>query len=91
MPKKRTEITIETERRLIISNRQTSASAWCASCGAQVQMIRADEAAYRACVSSRVIYGQIEKGTLHFLETVGGLLLICLNSLSTFIKRMETD
>ena len=78
---KRTEISIETHRVLVISRLRKSAPAWCFSCRAQVNMVMPDEAAVLAGVSSRTIYRWIEAEKLHFTETPDGLLRICLNSL----------
>ena len=78
---KRTEISIETHRVLVISRLRKSAPVWCCSCRAQVNMVMPDEAAVLAGVSSRTIYRWIEAEKLHFTETPDGLLRICLNSL----------
>ena len=78
----RTEITIETERILIIRKRKGSILTWCSTCAQQVQMIKVDEAATIARVSSRTIYRWVEAEKVHFAETPEGLLLICLSSLA---------
>jgi len=75
--KKRTKITIETERLVVISQRKLSARAWCKSCGRQVVMVTVDEAARLARVSSRTVYRWVEDDLLHFAETADGRLLIC--------------
>ena len=80
--KKRTEITIETERLLVVGHTTKQATDWCAACGRQVELISADEAAVRARVSSRTIFRWVESGRLHYTETPAGLLLICPYSLS---------
>ncbi|MGI9068840.1 MAG: hypothetical protein ACR2HX_20855 [Pyrinomonadaceae bacterium] len=80
MKQKRTEITIETERVLVVS-RPSRVSPWCAACGAQTEMATVDEAAILARVNSRTIYRRAEAGKLHVTETPEGLLLICSNSL----------
>ena len=77
--KKRTEITIETSRRVIVrhtSNRQT----WCEQCQAHARMISPNEAAARLNVSSRLIYQWIEAGSIHFREDSSGLT-VCQTSL----------
>lgn len=78
--KKRTEITIETDRVVVISKRQRSVLAWCRKCRCRVQMITVDEAATIAGVSSRMIYRWVEAERLHFTETAEGHLLICCQS-----------
>ncbi|HEX5733301.1 MAG TPA: helix-turn-helix domain-containing protein [Blastocatellia bacterium] len=79
--KKRTEITIETDRIVVISRRRLSARAWCKSCGRQVSMVTADEAARLAPVTSRTIYAWVEAGRLHSMKMSDGRLLICLESI----------
>ena len=78
--RKRTEISIETHRQLVIRRRKDSALAWCPECAAQVKMVTPEEAAIVACVSSRTIYRWVEIHKLHFSETSEGLLLICIDS-----------
>jgi excisionase family DNA binding protein len=81
--KKRTLITIETDRMIVIGEqRRTIRSAWCAACARQVRMVTVDEAAALARASSRTIYRWVEAEKLHFTETPDGRLFICLNSLS---------
>jgi len=80
--KRRTEITIERRRIVLLSKRRPVAPAWCDGCAAQVKMVSPEEAALFAGVSSRTIYRRVETGQLHFMETQQGLLLICANSLS---------
>jgi excisionase family DNA binding protein len=83
--KKRTLITIETDRVLMIDGgrrRSSSRAAWCAACGSQARMLTVDEAAAVAQTTSRTIYQWVEARKLHFTETADGRLFICLNSLS---------
>ena len=80
MKRKRTEITIETERMLFI-NRPRKVLGWCAPCGAQAEMVPVDEAAILQRVDSRTIFHWVETERVHSSETANGLLLICLNSL----------
>ena len=84
--KRRTEITIETERVLVISRRNTSALAWCSGCGLKGQMITPEAAAKTVSLSTRAIYRLIEAEELHFLETSDQRLWICLNSLNRIIE-----
>jgi hypothetical protein len=79
--KKRTEITIETDRVMFVSNRK-SVTLPCDGCAAPVRMITVDEAAVLAGESSRSVYRRVESGQLHFAETPEGRLFICLNSIS---------
>ena len=84
---KRTEITIETERVLTIRKCKSLVPAWCSTCAKQVPMVKVDEAASIARVSSRTIYHWAETEKVHFTETTEGLLLICLNSLPSELLR----
>jgi hypothetical protein len=88
--KRRTEITIETERLLVLSRHGESFGSkggenrpwvWCFSCAGPVRGMTTDEAALQAHVTSRNIFHQVESGLIHFIETSEGLLLICPNSL----------
>jgi hypothetical protein len=84
--KRRTEITIETERILVISRRNTSALAWCSDCGSRGQMITPEAAAKMVGLSTRAVYRLIETKDLHFIETSDNRLWICLNSLNQLIE-----
>lgn len=75
------EITVETERLLIIRRRYQAVEAWCETCDRLSIMIRPDQAAAVTGRTLREIFNQIERGTLHFHEPPDGLLLICLDSL----------
>ena len=83
---KRTQITFETERLLLVSRRR-NLIAPCAACGAQTRMITVDEAAALAQVSALAIYHRVEAGTLHFMESPAGALLICFSSLNDSILK----
>lgn len=81
--KRRTEITIETERLLLLKESSRSLFLWCDTCGAQVRMLTPEEAASVAGVSVRKIYRRVEAGELHFIEMSEGPVLICLDSILT--------
>ena len=89
--KRRTEITIETERVLLMSRRRISVLTWCVACGERVTMITPDEAAITARVSSRAIYRWMEADRVHFNETADGLLLVCANSLCSADSMIESE
>lgn len=80
MKRKRTEITIETDRTLVISTPR-QVIGWCTDCGEQVKMVSVDEAAILRSVNSRTIFQWAEAKRVHASENANGLLLICLNSL----------
>lgn len=81
--KRRTEITLETDRFVVLSRRASLITSWCAQCDQRVRMITVDEASAIAGVSSRTIYRWADGESLHFTETSEGRLLICFQSIST--------
>lgn len=81
MKRKRTEITIETDRMFYISSPRIVLG-WCSACDAQVEMVPVDEAAVLRSVSSRTIFQWVEARQVHSSENANGLLMLCLNSLS---------
>ncbi|MEW6211903.1 MAG: hypothetical protein AB1631_26340 [Acidobacteriota bacterium] len=96
--KKRTEMTIETERLLVVRNRPRAVM-WCQQCRNEVTMLTVDQAALMTGVRSLMIYRLVETGDLHFVENSEGILLVCLRSLeaislsqvSFLLARGETD
>jgi hypothetical protein len=81
--KKRTEITIETERFLVVSQRSERTILWCHDCEKNVRMLTVHEAAAVACTTPLVISMFVEAGRLHFAVTPEGRHFICLNSLAS--------
>jgi excisionase family DNA binding protein len=72
------------KRGVVIINRPfVSPLKSCDKCKAPNGMVTPDEAASLYEVSTRTIYQWLELGTLHFTETVGEGLLICLSSLAS--------
>ena len=76
--KTRTEITVETDRLVIVNKHRREA--WCSTCSRQVEMLNVDHAAIFAQVNSRTIFHWAESGVVHSSETPEGLLLICPHS-----------
>ena len=79
---KRTEITIETERFLVVSQRPEKTIHWCNGCNKNVPMLTLFEAARTAATTPGVISGLVEAGRLHVAVTPDARLLICPNSLA---------
>ena len=79
--KKGTEITVETERVLVIRRHYRVVEEWCDGCQDSVLMVRPDQAAAVAGRTLREIFNEVEAAALHFVERSDGMLLICLNSL----------
>jgi len=82
---KRTEITIETDRIVVLSRRKVSVVSWCHECTQMTKMVTVDEAAAIAGVTSRTMYRWVDAEKLHFSETAEGVLIICFNSLQNSI------
>jgi hypothetical protein len=80
--RRRTEIRFEVEQTLIL-RQPTSCPRlhWCEPCGAQVEMLRPEEAALVSGQRPRTIYRLVEANQLHCHETAEGQLLVCLHSL----------
>jgi hypothetical protein len=76
--KTRTEITVETDRWIVVKRHRRTA--WCNACSSQVEMLNIDDAAIFAQVNSRTIFHWAESGAVHSSETPEGLLLICPHS-----------
>lgn len=77
-----TEITMETTEYIFARKSAQTIRVWCESCGAIMEMVRPEEAARRADVSTRTIYRWVEAGNIHFQEAQALGSLICLRSLS---------
>ena len=71
------------KREVVIVNRPfVSPQKSCDRCTEPSGLITPDEAAALCDVSTRTIYRWLETGAIHFSETVGEGLLICLSSLA---------
>jgi len=76
-----TEITVETQQRLVIREPGESILGICPQCGSGVRLVSTNQAATLAGESTRTIYRWIEAGLIHFTETPEGHLFVCLASL----------
>jgi hypothetical protein len=83
--RKKTEITIETNRLLIIRRRRT-VRFWCQECGCEVEMISVAEAAALTGINRPVVGGCAEAQKWHFAESPDKATLICLESLRKFLQ-----
>ena len=77
---KRVEVTIETERVVVVS-RRGNALQWCTRCHRWIVPLALDEAALVAGVTSRALFQWVEAGIVHSQETNEGLLRICPQSI----------
>jgi hypothetical protein len=78
---KRTYITVSASEITLIKKLKGAAEAYCSACRARVEMATIEQAVTMTGLHSRAIYGWVERGLIHFLETAEGHLLICLPSL----------
>ncbi|HEY5883603.1 MAG TPA: hypothetical protein VIT88_02905 [Pyrinomonadaceae bacterium] len=80
---RRTEVTIETERLLVVSQHAESIGLWCHRCARTVLMMTVAEAARTGGTTAEAISRLAEVGQLHFSVAAEGRLFICSNSLIT--------
>lgn len=67
--KRRIEIRIQTRQTLRVERSANVTREWCPECREEVEMIRVEKAT------------ALDAESLHTIETAGGSLLVCLNSL----------
>jgi hypothetical protein len=60
-------------------------------CGGESRMLTVDEAAALARLNSLAVYRYIEAGTLHYVETTAGALLVCAASLGNLISSRKEE
>ena len=77
---KKTRVTIETET-LLVLRAQKQLRAWCPQCGAEVEMIRLDEAGVISNLSPAGVEAWMPAENLHRCLSVDGALLVCLDSM----------
>lgn len=80
MKERKTEITIETYEVLAIGRRGGISLSWCARCRKQVAVISLNDASLSG-LGEEAVGQHTRSGRFHLIEAVGGLSLICLNSL----------
>jgi hypothetical protein len=78
MADRRTRITIETERTLIVARRQT-ARRWCPECGREVELLASDQAGRLQHVAPARTAGR-EETLVHVVRAADGLV-VCLKAL----------
>ena len=81
---RRTRITIETERTLII-RRTRSPRAWCADCQSDVHFVQLREAHQLLPENWQELSVRQSTNKLHLAEQKDGSILICLDSLLRFV------
>jgi excisionase family DNA binding protein len=79
--KRTIELTVERSRVVVAGPSRIQKIGICPECSAEVRLVTPEEAARLLGVSVREVYRRVEAGSLHFIETREGLLLICASSL----------
>lgn len=82
---------VERPQLVIINRPFVSPKKSCDRCSQPSGMITPDEAAALCEVSTRTVYHWLESGQIHFSETVGEGLLICLSSLAATTMNETRD
>ena len=85
----RTEITIETHEVMVIRRQGNYQKSSCTECGEQATMLTLDEATTVFGISTLKLVQFVERGNLHFMETVKGTLLLCSESLSAITSPQQ--
>ena len=76
-------ITKETHEFFLLRRPRERKSHFCRECGEKVRWLKPEEIVCLANISERAIFRLVENGRIHSMETVEGLLLICVESLKT--------
>lgn len=76
-----TEIIIEADEISVERRAPAPVLRRCEACAIDVEMVTPEIAAFLCGTTARNVYRLIESGAAHFIETPGGELLICANSI----------
>jgi hypothetical protein len=80
-------ITAETSDTYIIRQEPKGpVRAWCGGCGEEIECLTVEQAAQLTGVGARQIFRRVEAGEIHYCETDEGHLLICPNSVASFVR-----
>jgi hypothetical protein len=85
MMKRRREITLETEK--IVIRGELREISWCDACAAATPKVTTEQAAMLIGEETDQLYRLAEAGQVHSAGTSGGVLMICLKSLSVFTRK----
>ena len=88
--RKKTTVSVETERILTIRRRRLEIDGWCEGCGGRVKVVTPETASAITGLSVRAICRMVDAGSLHFFETPDGLLMLCSNALLQASKGLAT-
>ena len=76
--RRRTETTIETRERWVITRHRAQSPTLCSECDGAQPMLTPEETQRLTGVHVRNIYQWVEAGRVHFIEKPNGSLLVCL-------------
>ena len=85
--RKTTEIEVETQEVIFTAHGTRPATAWCQQCARESAMDSPDGVARLTGVSVRAVYRWIDAGGIHFTESPGGRLLVCLLSVQQIAQQ----
>ena len=85
--KRKIEMIIATNRRYVIRQSAPHTSIACAECNEP--MLTAEQSANFFGITQRRVFRIIEAEAAHYAETDAGAVMICLNSLATFLEINE--
>ena len=79
---RKTRTTVATHEKVTFSHALGVETAVCPVCSGTVAMLSPEAAALAFGIPVRSLFRRVEEGTVHFLESPGGALLICPKSIS---------
>ena len=82
--KRTTEIFVETNKRFVIHQPDTTEQFFCPNCNEPMLGVEATAALFG--ISHRAVYRLIEQNAAHFAETVSGAAMLCPSSLAAFLE-----
>jgi hypothetical protein len=85
--RRRTEITVETHRIMVIRAPHRLDEGWCERCGKQAARISL-QAATQVGISAEAISRHVDEGRLHFTNSNDGLSFICLAASTTQERKL---
>ncbi len=85
--KRKTEIFVETNRRFILHQPESTEQLFCPQC--DEPMLTAEQIAAFFEISRRAVYQIVENARAHFIETESGFLLVCPESMSNLLRERK--
>lgn len=79
--RRRIAIAVQTDRVVHLRPPTAVVLSWCPGCAAEAPMVTPATAALLTGVDTRAIYRAVERAAVHFVETTGGDIRVCLRSL----------